>query len=55
MTQQLMELCKQLHIAGVYQYIQDNEEIGQGTVLALTKALRIRIADSGYQSSSKNA
>jgi len=33
-----MELCKQLHIAGVYQYIQDNEEIGQDTVLDLTKA-----------------
>lgn len=38
MTQQLMDLCKQLHIAGVYQYIQDNDEIGQDTVLNLTKA-----------------
>jgi len=43
MTQQLMELCKQLHIAGVYQYILDNDEIGSDTVLALTKACEFEL------------
>jgi DNA replication protein DnaC len=43
MTQKLMELCKQLHIAGVYQYIQDNEEIGRDTILDLTKACEFEL------------
>lgn len=43
MTQQLMELCKQLHIAGVYQYLLDNGEIGSDTVLALTKACEFEL------------
>jgi len=43
MTQQLMDLCKQLHIAGVYLYIQENDEIGPDTVLNLTKACEFEL------------
>lgn len=43
MTQHLMDLCKQLHIAGVSQYIQDNDEIGCDVVLALTNACEFEL------------